>query len=234
MTKILFLHYNRCSVNSYWWTHGQMDGGKGEIKRKNWAHSRKNGKKDTAQCLAYNKCLVITTTTRKEGRRRRKRWRKGRREEGGQKYTFGDSLFTNSGLTTFRNVKCMYPSSSGLQTSLPPSFLLWSPEGFQNLQDTIIASSDHFDAKWLFGDNNLIGQRRSSISFEWLHMFMGHFIPVLALVGQLARDMKEKKVKMETSQYFQDRSLPTNSSAPQCLCSQYWTQALIQMALCLR
>ena len=47
----------------------------------------------------------------------------------------------------------------------------------------IVARSDHFDAKWLFGDLNFIGQGRSSISFEGFHMFMGHFVSVLVLVS---------------------------------------------------
>lgn len=98
--------------------------------------------------------------------------------------THSKGLVTKSGLTTFRNIVAMHAPFPGLADLPSPCPSYSDPQtGFQNLQNTIITSSDHFDAKWLLGDHNFIGQGRSSISFERLHMFMRYFIPVLALVS---------------------------------------------------
>ena len=91
-----------------------------------------------------------------------------------------ESLVSGSVLATFKHVVGIPSPSAGRAPS--PSYP-GPPVGFPNLQNMVVASSDHFDAKWLFGDLDFIGQGSSSTSLEGLDMFMGHFIPVIVLVS---------------------------------------------------
>lgn len=158
-----------------------MDGRKGKIKRKNdhtVIKKKRKKKKDPAQCLVYTKCLVITTTTKEAvgGGGKRK----------AEESIHSESLVRNSGLTTFRSTVVMHAPFLRLADLPPPCPSYSDPQtGFQNLQNTIIASSDHFDAKWLFGDHDVVSQGSRSVSSEGLHVLMRYFVPVLALVSQL-------------------------------------------------
>ena len=72
MTRILFLYYSRCPINSYGWIGGQTDGGKkGKDKEEKMIKQRKKQKKDMTQCLAYNKYLVIKHIQKKEERKKK-------------------------------------------------------------------------------------------------------------------------------------------------------------------
>ena len=97
---------------------------KRDNKEEKWPNGRKKKKKDTAQCLAYNKCLVITEEEEEKDEEEKGGGERERveQEERGRKaekslHLKAESLITISGLTTFWNIIERH-SFSGLQTSL--------------------------------------------------------------------------------------------------------------------